>query len=233
MGGINEAPLLTLDRVDEGRVAQISSDHIWLWSRGYDGGGPHAELLRKIVHWLMKEPELDERALNVSVHKNVITLRKPAYNTMAEDVTLTLPDNTKTQLSLKLGDDNVLSAKYTSNQLGIHAFEDANNMRKFAIIGELNPPELRALKTTRTLMAPLVEASHGTFIMLEQTPTPNVSFVSSNTRKFGGSNWLALRQNSDFTVTAVRDMPVLPEWASLLLLLCSLVFLWWKEGQGR
>lgn len=232
MHGINNAPLLTLDHVDAGRVAQISSDHIWLWSRGYDGGGPHAELLRKIVHWLMKEPELDERALNVSVHKNTITLEKPAYNTTKERVTLTLPDNTVKELTLKLADNNLLTEKYTSDQLGIHAFEDKNHMRKFAIIGELNPPELRALKTTRELMSPLVEASNGTFIMLEDVLQPRISFISDNARRFGGSNWLALRQNNDFTVTSVKDTPLLPEWLSLILLLCILISLWWREGKS-
>ena len=32
-------PLLAVDRVGEGRVAQLMSDHIWLWARGFDGGG--------------------------------------------------------------------------------------------------------------------------------------------------------------------------------------------------
>ncbi|NWG93360.1 MAG: hypothetical protein HXY21_12795, partial [Parvularculaceae bacterium] len=56
-------PLLVLDRVGEGRVGLIQSDHAWLWARGFDGGGPHAELLRRISHWLMKEPDLEEEQL--------------------------------------------------------------------------------------------------------------------------------------------------------------------------
>ena len=63
MTGIEARPLLILDRVGEGRVALIASDHAWLWSRGYEGGGPQADLLRRLAHWLMREPELEEEAV--------------------------------------------------------------------------------------------------------------------------------------------------------------------------
>ncbi|MCC7168291.1 MAG: hypothetical protein IT565_12050, partial [Rhodospirillales bacterium] len=56
-------PLLVLERMGEGRVALLASDSLWLWGRGFDGGGPQAELMRRIAHWLMKEPALEEEAL--------------------------------------------------------------------------------------------------------------------------------------------------------------------------
>src|SRR3546814_12826195 len=67
MDGIEGRPLRILDRYGEGRVAQINSDHIWLWARGFEGGGPPAELLRRVAHWLMKEPELEEDELRAQV----------------------------------------------------------------------------------------------------------------------------------------------------------------------
>ncbi|MDX1574778.1 MAG: hypothetical protein R3285_01210, partial [Kiloniellales bacterium] len=67
MNGIEERPLLILDRVGEGRVAQVLSDHMWLWSRGFEGGGPQADLLRRVAHWLMKEPDLEEEDLRARV----------------------------------------------------------------------------------------------------------------------------------------------------------------------
>ena len=67
-------PLLALDRVGEGRVALLLSDQIWLWSRGHDGGGPQAELLRRIAHWLMKEPALEENALTAHVNEGRLTV---------------------------------------------------------------------------------------------------------------------------------------------------------------
>ena len=40
MNGVAERPLLVLSRIGEGRVAQLLSDHPWLWARGFEGGGP-------------------------------------------------------------------------------------------------------------------------------------------------------------------------------------------------
>ena len=65
--GADGKPLLLLSRYGEGRVALLLSDHIWLWARGYEGGGPHLDLLRRMSHWLMKQPDLDEEALRLQV----------------------------------------------------------------------------------------------------------------------------------------------------------------------
>src|SRR5579883_2032606 len=67
MQGPDGKPLLQLSREGEGRVALLLSDHIWLWARGFEGGGPHLDLLRRLSHWLMKEPDLEEEALRLSV----------------------------------------------------------------------------------------------------------------------------------------------------------------------
>ena len=58
------------------------SDQIWLWARGFEGGGPQAELLRRLAHWLMKEPELEAENLSAAVvdGEMVVTRR-----TMAPD----------------------------------------------------------------------------------------------------------------------------------------------------
>ena len=231
MNGAEEKPLLILDRVEEGRVAQISSDHIWLWSRGYEGGGPHAELLRRIVHWLMKEPELDELALDIRVNQNVITVQKQGYGKTEEIIAMTTPDGENLTITLKADASGILTYKHKAKSLGIYAFEDVNGTRKFAIIGDLNPPELSGVITTDKNLKPLIDASGGTTIWLDDVPKPKVS-VSKNARRYGGSNWLALKQNDDYTVAGVRDIALFPEWMTLLILFSILLLLWWREGQN-
>ncbi len=230
MSAMNDKPLLILDRVGQGRVAQLSSDQIWLWSRGYNGGGPHAELLRRIVHWLMKEPELDERAMHVSVNKNVITIQKSAYGVQEEAVSMRDPEGDMEVITLKQNNKGVLEYKYNAQHLGIHAFEDTLGTRKFAVVGDLNPPELRGIKTSEEKLSPLVEASRGTFIWASEEPTPKITSYAS-TRKYGGSDWLALKRNDDYTVSGIRDIPLLPEWVIFLILMSILIGVWWKEGQ--
>ncbi len=233
MDAMDNKPLLVLDRVGKGRVAQLASDHIWLWSRGYDGGGPHAELLRRIVHWLMKEPQLDERALEVSVHKSMITIRKRGYDSTTETISMRDPNGEQSLIELKAKSDGILEEKIKADALGIYAFEDTNGARKFAIIGDIAPLELRAVKTSDDKLAPLINASKGTTIWLSDTPRPKISEADANARRFGGSDWLALKHNQDFTVTGVKDIALLPDWATLILLISALISLWWYEGRGR
>src|SRR6185312_3112643 len=64
MSGPSDQPLLVLDRIKKGRVAELLSDQVWLWARGFEGGGPQGELLRRLAHWLMKEPELEAENLS-------------------------------------------------------------------------------------------------------------------------------------------------------------------------
>ncbi|MCK5374798.1 MAG: hypothetical protein KAJ40_05895, partial [Alphaproteobacteria bacterium] len=214
------------------RVAQLSSDHIWLWSRGYDGGGPHAELLRRIVHWLMKEPELDERAFDVRVNKDQITVKKQSFGKSEETISVQMPGGEVNLATLKLNEqDDTLSYRTTAQELGIYAFQDVQGMRKFAIIGDINPPELSGVITTPDLMAPLIKASGGTSIWIADTPHPTIRSYKK-THNYGEKDWLALRQNGDFTIMRVKDIALLSEWLSLLILFSALLFLWWKEGQN-
>lgn len=232
MNAMNDKPLLVLNRVGKGRVAQISSDQIWLWARGFEGGGPHAELLRRTVHWLMKEPELDERALDVQVHKNTISVRKQNLNNRSETVAMSDPLDNHSTLELKDDGKGWLSEDIEAKSLGVYGFEDTNGNRKFAIIGDLNPPELHGVITTEEKMKPAMEAGKGGAIWLDKTPQPTVRFFG-NARSYAGNSWIALRQNNDYTVTGVKDIPLLPKWALLLGLLMITAFTWWFEGQRK
>ena len=87
----NREPLLVLDRVDKGRVAQFYSDHIWLWSRGYEGGGPQSELLRRLAHWLMKEPDLEEEALRAEAKGGRLEVERRSLTERKEPVTVIRP----------------------------------------------------------------------------------------------------------------------------------------------
>ena len=76
MDGAENEPLLVLDHKGKGRVALLTSDQAWLWARGYEGGGPHSDLLRRLSHWLMKEPDLEEERLIASARGLHLTLER-------------------------------------------------------------------------------------------------------------------------------------------------------------
>ena len=83
MEGPEARPLLVLDRQGEGRVAMLASDQAWLWSRGFEGGGPQLELLRRLAHWLMQEPELEEEVLRGTGEEGGVVITR---RTLAETV---------------------------------------------------------------------------------------------------------------------------------------------------
>ena len=103
MSGPRDLPLLVLNRVDLGRVAVLASDHAWLWGRGFEGGGPQLELLRRLAHWMLKEPELEEETLTAEVEGEAMTITR---RTLAEEepgpVTVTGPDGTAVELPMPL-----------------------------------------------------------------------------------------------------------------------------------
>jgi len=232
MSGADDYPLLVLDRVGQGRVAQLTSDHIWLWSRGYESGGPYAELLRRVVHWLMKEPELDERALEVKVDGNSIIVRSQNYKQPDMSVTMTKPDGTQETIILEKNDGGQLEKEIKPDQLGIYAFEDPEGQRRFAVIGDLNPPELRGVKTTPDLLAPLTQGSKGSIQWLADNPALSVRLLEKG-RSYAGRGWIGLRQNHEYNITGVKDRPLLPEWAYALILLGMITLTWWREGQTK
>ena len=101
LGTRDGQPLLLLDRVGKGRVALLLSDQIWLWSRGHQGGGPQAELLRRVAHWLMQEPELEENALTAQVAAGRLTIERRSTDPAPPgQVTVTDPDGKTRTLGL-------------------------------------------------------------------------------------------------------------------------------------
>jgi len=230
MTGIDEKPLLVLDRVDEGRVAQIASDHIWLWSRGFDGGGPHAELLRRTVHWLMKEPELDERALKIDVNERDIRVRSREPKTDSQTITMTKPDGSSEDILLKRADNGYLERTVQAEQLGTYAFTDQDGQKRFAIVGENNPIELRDVLSSDAIMNPIAEATKGGVIWLEDAPRISIKSFH-NARNYAGKNWIAFRDNQSFTTKSVVSNAILPPWAWLVLMIGAVVFGWWREGR--
>lgn len=230
MTGADDRPLLILQRAGQGRVAQIASDQIWLWSRGYEGGGPHRELLRRLIHWLMKEPELDERALDVTVNGREISLRLTALRGERQDVVMTEPDGQSSTLSLQKAEGGALEARVTADQLGVYSFAAADGQRRFAIVGAVNPPELQDVLATAARFSALARQSGGGILWLAETAKPDVRRVGKNGTA-AGRGWIGLRQNHDYNVTSVQSAPLLPAWLWLLAFASVLLLTWWREGR--
>ena len=228
MSGPDDKPLLVLDNVKKGRVAELLSDHAWLWARGFEGGGPQAELLRRLAHWLMKEPELEEERLAASIADGLVTVERRTMAETAAPVVLTYPSGKKTTLTLSKIEPGVWRAKARADELGLYRLSDGT-LTAVAAAGPLNPKEVADMRATEAVLGPIAQASGGSVHWLADG-IPDVRRVgqSGNAK---GSNWIGLRANGAYRVTAVEQQPLLPGWLALLLLLGTLLIAWRVEGR--
>lgn len=228
MSGPNDRPLLVLDNVKKGRVAELLSDHAWLWARGFEGGGPQAELLRRLAHWLMKEPELEEERLAASIADGAITAERRTMADTAAPVRLTYPSGKTVTLTPAKVEPGVWRAKARADELGLYRLTDGT-LTAVAAAGPLNPKEVADMRATDTVLQPIAEASGGSVHWLVDG-VPDVRRVAQSGNA-AGSNWIGLRANGAYRVTSVEQRPLLPAWAALLLLLGTLLIAWRVEGR--
>ena len=222
-------PLLILARVGKGRVAQLLSDQAWLWSRGFEGGGPQSELLRRLAHWLMKEPELEEEDLRAAVADGRLTVTRRSLGEAVERVTVTAPSGGESVLDLAATGPGRAEASMPAPEPGLYRLDDGTR-RAFAASGELNPPEYADLRPSAEPLAPLVEASGGGVVRLAEDGAPELRRTQPG-RAGAGHGWIGLQANGDYTLKGVEQMPLMPAAAGLLLALGALLAAWWREGR--
>ncbi len=229
MSGADALPLLTLDRVGKGRVAQLFSDQLWLWSKGFEGGGPHAELIRRIGHWLMQEPDLEEEDLRATVIDGKLEIRHQSLTAQDGEITVTKPDGT--EVKLKLVDDGRgrATGSIEASDQGLYKVSDGTR-QAFAASGALNSKEWADPRAATTALKALVEETGGGIQMVSTAGQPIWRRMPAESA-MTGSGWLGLKQNGDYTVTGVRNTPLLPAWAALLLTLGLVMLAWRRESK--
>jgi hypothetical protein len=228
MRGVDDNPLMILDRYGEGRVAQINSDHIWLWARGFEGGGPQVELLRRLAHWLMKEPELEENALRAQVKDGKLEILRRSLEPVDGSVEITAPDGSTSKVDLKETGPGRYEASVPVAQTGLYSVSDGERVA-MAAAGALNPLELADVRATEAPLAPIVEATRGSMHWIVDG-LPAIHRIAAD-RRTSGRNWIGLVANEDYLVTGVRRLPAMPALLVLGLVLAAAAAGWRREGR--
>ena len=228
MSGPDNKPLLVLDNVGKGRVAELLSDHAWLWARGFEGGGPQAELLRRLAHWLMKEPELEEENLSATITEGEIAIERRTMAQDAKPVTLTYPSGKQLTLTLTKAEPGIWRATAKADELGLYRLTDGT-LSTVAAAGPLNPKEVADMRATGDILKPLTDATGGSIHWLNDG-IPDVRRVQPGSNA-SGDDWIGLRANGAYRVTAVEQQPLLPPWLGLVLVLGTLLLAWRIEGR--
>jgi predicted Rdx family selenoprotein len=235
MTGIDDRPLLILDRTGEGRVAQIMSDQIWLWGRGYDGGGPQAELLRRVAHWLMKEPELEENDLKAEIHGGRLEITRRSLEPNDSPIKVVSPSGKETSVQPTETAPGRATATLPVDEIGLYRISDARHST-LAASGALNPIEMADVRATDERLMPVVAKTGGGVSWLSDQPLPEFREVRPG-RTMAGRNrlsdqsWFGLRINGDYVVTGIREIPLLPGLLVLVAALGLLVAAWRRESK--
>lgn len=225
MTGPLDLPLLVLDRQGDGRVAMIMSDQSWVWGRGVSGGGPYNQFVRRLVHWLMREPDLEEEHLSARAQQGRLIIERRSLDSQAASVTIQGPDGGQQTVKLSQSSPGLWRASLPALQQGLYRVSDETGIALVAI-GADNRQEITTLQPGDTALS---AAINGGIHWLEEGPI-SLRLVGREARQ-AGRGWLGLHDKRDGAIQSITRRSILPGWAWLVLLSSSLLFAWWRESR--
>ncbi len=228
MEGIDGRPLLVLNRVDEGRVALLASDHAWLWSRGYEGGGPQLEILRRLAHWMMKEPELEEESLTANAEGQSMRITRRTLGETVPPVTITAPDGSVTELPLLEGAAGVFEGNYQGPEIGLYRLDNGDQSTVIGL-GPSAPREFVETIASGDALDPVVTSLRGGIARIEEG-VPRLRNVRIG-RPAAGRGWLGITPRGAYETRDIRQTAILPGWLVLLLSVALITVAWLREGR--
>jgi hypothetical protein len=228
MTGADGRPLLILDRVGEGRVALLASDQAWLWGRGFEGGGPQLDLLRRLAHWMMKEPELEEEALRAEATGQTMRITRRTLSETVPDVTITTPSGDTVVMPLEQVAPGRFEAVYQGDEIGLYRLENGEETAVIGL-GPAAPVEFERTLATGAVLEPVIDATGGGVRALEDG-LPAIREVRAG-RPAAGRGWIGITPRGAYETLSVRQMEILPPWLVLLLVAGFLTAGWLREGR--
>jgi len=234
MSGVRDKPLLVLSHEGKGRVALLLSDQIWLWARGFEGGGPHIDLMRRLAHWLMKEPDLEEEALRAAAHGRDVSVERQTMKETPAPVMATAPSGAREEIAVAQSEPGLWRARFDAKEMGLWRFE-SEGLTALVNVGPPNPREFREVASTTEKLQPLAEATGGTARRLSNGGADTVAMPRvvelRDANRYGGSDWIGIRQTGASTLVGVEIAPLgLGLWA-MLALVGAVVAAWGWEGR--
>jgi hypothetical protein len=244
MDGAEKKPLLVLDRKGRGRVALLTSDHAWLWARGYEGGGPHTDLLRRLSHWLMKEPDLEEERLIASARGLKLTIERRSMEERVPQVAVQGPGGERSDVQLETAGPGLWRTTLDVTAAGLYKLQTSSPngmLTAVAHAGTEDPREMSEVTASEDRMKGLVEQTGGGMfwtksagLLASADPTsvdvPRVSLLA-NARVLSGSGWLGLKDREAYVTRGVKLTPMFTGLMALSALLFLLALAWWREGR--
>jgi len=232
MKGADDAPLLLLEREGEGRVGMLLSDQGWLWARGFEGGGPHVSLYRRLAHWLMKEPELEEERLTADGQGMTLNVRRQTMADEAGPAQIITPSGATRTLQLDQSEPGIFAGAMETDEIGLYQVANGD-LTALAHVGPINAPEFADTVSTEEVLKPLADATGGSVRRIAadgRIEMPGIVPVRG-TASASGRDWLGLRTTSESVLKSVNRVPLFAGFLGLGLLLLALGGMWYREGR--
>ncbi len=232
MEGPDGKPLLVLSREGEGRVALLLSDHIWLWARGFEGGGPHIDLLRRLSHWLMKQPDLEEEALRVTTRGSDLSIDRQTMAEAVDPVIVTTPSGETRSVTLQQAEPGLWRGSTPANELGLWRASDGK-LTTLVNVGPINPREFAEVTSTPDALRSVTAATGGDARRLDDGGRVNVPRIVGvrSSETFRGEDWMGLKLRDASVLRGIGVLPIFAGILGLLLLIGSLAATWAREGR--
>lgn len=233
MQAADQKPLLVLNGYGEGRVGLMLSDHGWLWARGFEGGGPHVNLYRRLAHWLMKEPDLEAEALSAEPDGQALRVSRQTMEDFADPVTVIAPDGEELILALEKSDEGLFEATLETEQIGLFQVSDGTKST-LAHIGPVDAPEFRDMISTTAVLETYLGQNGGDTRRLATGTgdffVPNVLPVRSNLEA-SGRDWLGFKVTGETELRGINRQGLFSGFLGLFLLLFAVSSMWYREGK--
>jgi len=247
MNGAEDKPLLVLDRRGKGRIGMLLSDHAWLWARGYEGGGPHTDMLRRLSHWLMKEPDLEEERLVASARGLKLTIERRSMEDTVGPVTIQAPGGETSSVTLEKATPGTWRTTVDVKLPGLYMMQTvaapstgAGTLTAVAHAGIEDAREMSEVTATEDKLKPIVDATGAgqfwtrsgglTSMVSSGVEVPRITMLA-NAKVLAGSGWLGLRDREAFVTRGVTLTPMFTGLLALAALLAFITLAWWREGR--
>jgi hypothetical protein len=235
LNGPNQSPLLVLNRVDQGRVAMLLSDHSWLWSRGFEGGGPHISLYRRIAHWLMGEPALEEEAIFASSNGENIQITRQTMADNIQPLELISPSGERGEIILEQTSPGRFELELDTQEAGLYQIIDGD-LSTLVHVGAVDAPEFKQVISTVEKLQPIAMQSKGIVKRVANNGAielPQIVPVRQlpNSLSTANSNRMLLRTSNETVLVGVTQYPLLGGLLGLAVLLMIMSLTWYREGR--
>ncbi|MTI43586.1 hypothetical protein JM93_02809 [Roseibium hamelinense] len=233
MSGPSDVPLLVLNREGEGRVAMLLSDHVWLWARGYEGGGPHVPLLRRLGHWLMQEPDLEEEALRVSMRGPELVVERQTLGDAIGEVTVTAPSGDDKTIAMTEAEPGLWRGTSPVTETGLYTVTEGERS-SLVHAGPQNPKEYTDVLSTEQVLGPISDATGGSARRLTDAAgdvdVPRIVPLK-NAASYAGAGWIGLKSTDVSVLNGVDRYPLFFGLLGLAILLGAISAMWFREGR--